>query len=114
MQCPPDAGAAFARRAIRAGGWQVRLLSLRRWLRGVARGLRRLGQLIEPRLQGGDASVLRGNVLSCVAIRWSANASLAVSAAMSVSFSAWLSAGVGSRGTRRVEFDSGVTVSRSF
>ena len=40
---------------------------------------------------------------SCAAIRWSANASLAVSAAISASFSAWLSAGVGSSGTRRVD-----------
>ena len=39
---------------------------------------------------------------SCAAIRWSANANLAVSAAISASFSAWLSAGVGSNGTRRV------------
>ena len=52
---------------------------------------------------------------SCAAMRSSANASLAVSAAISASFSAWLSwAGVGSRGTRRVELDSGVTVSRTF
>jgi hypothetical protein len=47
--------------------------------------------------------VLRGMRSSRVATRWSANASRAVSAAISASFSAWLSwAGTGSSGTRRV------------
>ena len=61
-----------------------------------------------PRLQGRDAFVLRGDAL----VR---QHQPAVSAAISASFSAWLRwAGAGSRSTHRVDFDSGVTVSRTF
>src|SRR6202789_3484695 len=62
MQRPPHAGAAFAWWAIRGRGRELLLLPLRGRLRGVAGGLRRPGQFVEPRLQGRDACILRGNV----------------------------------------------------
>ena len=61
MQRPADAGAAFARQAIRGGGREVLLLPLRGRFRGVAGGLRRAGQFVKPRLQRCDAGVLRGD-----------------------------------------------------
>jgi hypothetical protein len=50
MQRAPHAGAAFAPRPIRGRALEVLLLPLRGRFRGVARGLRRTGQFVQPRL----------------------------------------------------------------
>jgi len=55
------AGVPLARLLV---GWRaVGLVSLRRRGAGVLRGLRRAGQFVDPRLQGGDAGVLYGDPL---------------------------------------------------
>ena len=59
MQCPANAGAAFARRSIRSGGRAVLLLALRGRPRRVGGSLRWASQFVDPRLQSRDAGVLR-------------------------------------------------------
>ena len=57
----PTPGRLLRGRAICGGGWEVLLLALRRRLGRIAGGLRRASRFLEPRLQGRDAGVLRGD-----------------------------------------------------